>query len=99
MIKSNMHFIFVAIDHFSKWIETDLFFKIKIVNTIRFVKRNILYKFEVPKVLVMVNRSQFNSQAFKELCTKYSIKQRFVSRSYHRLMARQSQVTKQFFLI
>lgn len=77
-----MHFIFVAGDYFSKWIEAEPFFKIEAVDTIRFVKRNILYGFGVPKALVMDNGSQFDNQAFRGLCNKHSIEQRFASTSY-----------------
>lgn len=36
--KSNMRFIFIATDHFSKCIEAEPFFKIEVVDAIRLVK-------------------------------------------------------------
>lgn len=80
--KSNMQFIFVVTDYFKKWIKAQSFFKIEAVVAIRFVKQNILYRFRVPKVLVMDNGSQFDSQAFRDICNGYSREQQFASRSY-----------------
>lgn len=55
--KSNMCFIFVATNYFSKWIEAKPFLKIEAVDAIGFVKMNILYRFKVSKGLAIDNGS------------------------------------------
>lgn len=68
--------------------------KIEVVNAIRFVRSNILYRFRVLKVLVMDNRNQFDSQAFKDLCKEFIVQQCFSSRSYSHVNCIANQATK-----
>ena len=46
----------MAVDYFTKWVEAEALANIRDVDVKKFVRRNIVTRFEVPKSLVSVNR-------------------------------------------
>ncbi|KAK0589445.1 hypothetical protein LWI29_014410 [Acer saccharum] len=69
----------VAVDYFTKWVEAELLVHITEVNTISFVKKNILYRFGIPNTIITDNGTQFDGRKFRELCDKYSINNYYAS--------------------
>ncbi|KAK0601168.1 hypothetical protein LWI29_021826 [Acer saccharum] len=69
----------VAVDYFTKWLEAEPLVHITEANTISFVKKNILYRFEVPNTIITDNGTQFDGRKFRELCDKYSINNYYAS--------------------
>ncbi|KAK0596160.1 hypothetical protein LWI29_013303 [Acer saccharum] len=69
----------VAIDYFTKWVEAESLVHITEANTTSFVKKNILYRFGIPNIIITDNGTQFNSKKFRELCDKFKINNYYAS--------------------
>ena len=63
----------VGIDYFTKWVEAEALATITEKNVRRFVWRNIICRYEIPRVLVSDNN------AFRDLCSKLGIKNHYSS--------------------
>jgi hypothetical protein len=61
------HFLFVAIDKFTKWPEATPMVSITQGAAIAFLK-SIIYRFGVPSRIITDNRTQFKSRLFQEYC-------------------------------
>ena len=55
----------VGTDYFTKWVEAEPLANIRDVDAKRFVWRNIVMRFEVPRTLISDNGLQFDSKAFR----------------------------------
>ena len=62
----NRRFVLVAVDYFTN----------------KFVWRNIVIRFGVPKSLVLDNELQFNNRAFHEFCSNLGITNRYSTPAY-----------------
>lgn len=76
---SGLRFILVATNYFNKWIEAEAFIRIETKDVVKFVRRNIMFRFGIPKTLAMDNVSQFNSAKFRKMCEEYGIQTRSVA--------------------
>ena len=72
----------MAVDYFTKWAEAEELASIQDVDLMKFVWRNIVMRFRVPKYLVSNNGLQFDSKAFRELCGSLGIKNQYSSPAY-----------------
>lgn len=72
-------FLIVDVNYFRKCIEAEPFSKITARNVIRFFKKFIMIRFEMPKVVVTDNGTQFTDRNFRKLLTDVSIKHHFTS--------------------
>ena len=72
----------VAVDYFTKWVEAEALANIRDVDVKKFVRRNIITRFGVPKSLVSDNRLQFNSRAFCKFCSNLDIKNKYSTLAY-----------------
>lgn len=61
----NRRWLLVATDYFTKWVEAEPLASIRDTNVTRFVWKNIVMQFGVPRVLVSENGLQFDSKAFR----------------------------------
>jgi ribonuclease HI len=61
------HFLFVAIEKFTKWPEATPVVSITQVAAVAFLK-SIVYRFGVPSHIIMDNGTQFTSRLFQEYC-------------------------------
>jgi len=52
---SQLKFLVVGIDYFTKWVEAEALATITEKNVRSFVWRNIIYRYKIPKVLVLDN--------------------------------------------
>ena len=57
--------LLVATDYFSKWIEAEAFVSIKDRDVTRFIWKNIVYWFGIPRTIVSDNGPQFDSDELK----------------------------------
>lgn len=66
----NMRFALVAVEYlyFSKWVKAEALASITARTIQRFVWRNIMCRFEVPRHLTMDNGRQFDFDSFKNFC-------------------------------
>ena len=70
-VEKQNRFILTVTEYFTKWAEVEAFTEIKASNLCKFVQKNILSRFGVPKRLVAGNGAIFVSQDFKKLCKKF----------------------------
>ena len=69
-------------DYFTKWAEAEALANIRDVDVKKLVWKNIITWFGVPDSLILDNRLQFDSQAFREFCSKLSIRNIYSSPVY-----------------
>ena len=72
-------FLIVSIDYFTKWVEAEAVATISGEKVIKFVWRQIVCRFGLPRTIVSDNRKQFASNPFKKWCDDQAIKQNFTS--------------------
>ncbi|GJU34048.1 reverse transcriptase domain-containing protein [Tanacetum coccineum] len=72
-------FLIVAMNYFTKWIETKAMTTITGNQVKKFVWDNIVCLFSLPGEIVSDNGKQFNDNPFKDWCEKLNITQRFAS--------------------
>ena len=61
-----LKFLIVNINYFTKWVEAKALATIIKKNIRNFIWRNIIYKYEIPRVLVSDNRKQFDNDSFSD---------------------------------
>ena len=59
---SQLKFLVVNIDYFTKWVES------KALATI--TERNIIYRYGIPRVLISNNGKQFDNDSFRDFCSQ-----------------------------
>ena len=74
--------LLVGTNYFTKWVEAEPFANIQDTDVKRFVQKNIVTQFGVPKVLLLDNGLQFDSKAFRQYCSKLGITNRYSTPSY-----------------
>jgi hypothetical protein len=72
----------VATDYFTKWVEAEPLVHITNADSKRFVWKNIITRFGIPRVLVSDNGSQFTSGPFREFCEQYGIRNHLFTPAY-----------------
>ena len=60
--------LLVATDYFREWIEADAFSSIKDRDVTRFIWKNIVFRFGIPRSIVSYNRPQFDSRVYQDFC-------------------------------
>jgi transposase InsO family protein len=68
--QGNLKYVVVAIEYFSKWIEAKDLATITLSTISKFFCQNIIYRFSVPKSLSIDNGTQFDSEAFRAICSQ-----------------------------
>ena len=74
-----LKFLVVGIDYFTKWVEVEALATITERNIWSFVWRNIIYRYRIPRVLVLDNGKQFDNSTFRGFCSKLGIKNHYSS--------------------
>ena len=78
----NRCWMIVAIDYFTKWIETKPLANIRDKDSIKFVWKNIITRFGIPKTIISNNGTQFNSKPFMKYCSELGIRNIYSSPAY-----------------
>ena len=78
MIKQ-LKFLVVSIDYFTKWVEAKALATITEKNVRSFIRRNIIYRYNIPRILVSNNGKQFDNDAFRDFCSQLGIKNQYSS--------------------
>ena len=55
-------YILVAIDYFTKWVETASYFVLKAKHVAQFIENNIICRYEVPQEIISKNGSHFEGE-------------------------------------
>ena len=72
---SNDHrFIFVVIDYFTKWVEAASYASVTKSVVVRFIKREIICRYGLPKRIISDNGLNLNNDMVVEVCTQFKIK-------------------------
>jgi transposase InsO family protein len=79
--KGRFTHIFVAVDKFTKWVETKPVASITAAKVVEFIKE-IMYRFGVPGNIITDNGSQFTAREFKDFCVDLGIKVNYASMSH-----------------
>ena len=77
----NKRYPLVGIDYFTKWVKAEPLANIR-QDVKRFVWRNIVTRFGVPRILISDNGLQFDSKAFKRYCCELGITNRYSTPAY-----------------
>ena len=74
-----LKFLVVGIDYFTKWVEVEALATITKKNIRSFFWRNIICRYEIPRVLVSDNGKQFDNNTFRDFCSELGIKNHYSS--------------------
>ena len=71
---SNGHrFILVAIDYFTKWVEAASYASVTRNVVIRFIKKEIICRYGLPRKIITDNATNLNNKMMKEMCEDFKI--------------------------
>jgi len=66
---SNGHcFILVAIDYFTKWVEVASYASVTRSVVVRFIKKEIIFWYGLPRKIITNNATNLNNKMMKEMC-------------------------------
>ena len=77
IVPSQLKSLIMAINYFTKWIDTEPLITITTQNIQKFILKHIICQFEIPNVLILDNRTQFCTNNFREYCEDLQMKQKF----------------------
>ena len=69
----NKRYLLVSTDYFTKWVEAKPLANIRDMDTKKFVKKNFVTRFGVPRTLILDNDLQFDSKSFRRYCCDLGI--------------------------
>ena len=78
----NKRYLLVSIDYFTKWVGTEPLANIRDVDAKKFVWKNIVTRFGVPRTLISNNGLQFDSKAYRRYCCNLGITNRYSTPAY-----------------
>lgn len=67
------HFILVAIDYFTKWVEATSYANVDKQVVVRFNKNQLVCCYGAPKNIITDNESNLNNKMMKEMCVEFKI--------------------------
>jgi len=71
---SNGHrFILVTIDYFTKWVEAASYASVTRSVVVRFIKKEIICQYGLPKKIIIDNATNLNNKMMKEMCEDFKI--------------------------
>ena len=72
----------VGMDYFTKWVEAELLTNIKDMDAKRFIWKNIVTRFGIPRTLILDNGLQFDNKAFRRYCCDLGITNKYSTLAY-----------------
>ncbi|KAL0458916.1 UNVERIFIED_CONTAM: hypothetical protein Slati_0518800 [Sesamum latifolium] len=72
-------FLLVAVDYFTKWIKAEPLARITEGEVMKFIWKNIICRFGIPREIISDNGRQFQGRKIQEWCQGLRIKQRFTT--------------------
>ena len=78
----NKKYLLVGTDYFTKWVEAELLANIKDVDAKKFVWKNIVTRFGVPRSLISDNGLQFDSKSFRLYYSELGIMNKYSTSAY-----------------
>ncbi|CAL2238124.1 unnamed protein product [Prunus armeniaca] len=77
--KGQVKYDVVAVDYFTKWVEAEALATITAARMEDFIWTNIYCRFGIPYAIITDNGRQFDSEAFRQFCTRLKINLFFAS--------------------
>ena len=69
---SDVHsYILDVTDYFSKWIEVAVFLEVKKETVVNFIKRNIIFRYGVPRYIITDNEKELYNKSMDKLCNDF----------------------------
>jgi ribonuclease HI len=78
----NRQWLIVATDYFTKWVKAEPLACITDSESRKFIWKNIITRFDIPRCLISDNGTQFDSGPFKKYCSEFGIRNHFSSPAY-----------------
>ena len=78
----NKRYLLVDTDYFTKWVEAEPLANIRDVDVKKFIWRNIVTRFGIPRTLISDNGLQFDKKAFRRYCCELGITNRYLTPTY-----------------
>ena len=72
----------VGIDYFTKWVKAEPLANIRDADAKKFIWRNIVTRFGVPRTVILDNGLKFDSKAFRRYCCELGIINRYSTSAY-----------------
>ena len=69
----NRKFFIAATNYFTKWVEAEPLATIKEKDVNKFVWKNVITRFGIPKALILDNGTQFDGKLFRRFCEELKI--------------------------
>ena len=85
-------YILLVVDYVSKWVEAIACPKNDAITVVRFIQRNILSRFGVPRTIISDEGSNFADKVFAKLMSRYGIKH-MMGLAYHPQSNRQAEIS------
>jgi len=79
MATGQRKFLLVAIDYFTKWVEAEVVASITENEVRKFIWKNIITRFGVPKAMIFDNGRQFDTDKLRDYCASYGIQTRYTA--------------------
>ncbi|KAL0454932.1 UNVERIFIED_CONTAM: hypothetical protein Slati_0832400 [Sesamum latifolium] len=77
--KGQMKFIIISMEYFNKWVEAEAIVWIMEVKVMKFIWKNMIFRFRVPMILISDNGTQFQGCKILEWCKDMRITENFTS--------------------
>ena len=78
----NKRYLMVGTDYFTKWVEAEPLANIRDVDAKKFIWRNIITRFGIPRTLISDNGLQFDSKTFRKYCCDFGITNQYSTSAY-----------------
>ena len=78
----NKRWLLVSTDYFTKWVETKPLANIRHIDAKRFIWKDIVILFGIPRTLISDNGLQFNGKTFRRYCCDLGITNRYSTPAY-----------------
>ncbi|KAG9445059.1 hypothetical protein H6P81_016399 [Aristolochia fimbriata] len=79
---SDRQYILAATDYFLKWAEATAYREVKVVTVVDFIRTQIIYRYGVPRYIMIDNGTPFKNKVMDHFCEKFWIQQR-ISTAYN----------------
>ncbi|KAL0373591.1 UNVERIFIED_CONTAM: hypothetical protein Sradi_3274800 [Sesamum radiatum] len=97
LVTGQRKFLLVAIDYFTKWVEAEPLTRITEGEVMKFIWKNIVCRFGIPREIISDNGRQFQGRKIQEWCQGLHIRQRFTT-VVHPLANGQVEVTNRILI-
>ena len=77
--RKQYNFFIVTINYFTKWVKVEPTGMITEAKITSFIWKNVVYRFDIPNVIISDNGKQFNNPKFQKICQDLSIKNHYSS--------------------